>query len=382
MNATPHASLNRVPTPMGTIPAGPDQSVARAIVQGFEPVAYIYAGLSTWTEEEWELRWRRLAKRLRTDGAPEPAVGTLDDRVAAAQPAPATLAAFAAADGSLVHEERIADVGLPGRAGYVAPAPVIPLLTWMQDRPPYLLVVTDRAGGDLTACAGGGQPPRTWTVTGPDDEIERNAPGGWSQPRYQRRAEDSWRHNAERVAEEAVTAIAHVGAQVLVLSGDVRAVQLLTERLPSEPGLLIGHITGSRALDGSQAGRTTQVEQALRAAANAQTASLLEQFRSHLEPGGLAVEGYAATIAALGVGRIATLLISDSTDDSRTAWFGAGATEIYLDHDSAKLSDAPIRAGRLADVAVRAALMSGARVRVVAAGTPGEPIEGIGALCR
>jgi Bacterial archaeo-eukaryotic release factor family 2 len=60
-----------------------------------------------------------------------------------------------------------------------------------------------------------------------------------------------------------------VGAQVPVLSGDVRAVQLLSERLPNDHGLLVHHITGSRAADGSQATRPRRVEQALRETAKA-----------------------------------------------------------------------------------------------------------------
>ena len=54
----------------------------------------------------------------------------------------------------------------------------------------------------------------------------------------------------------------------------------------------------------------------------------------------------------------------------------------YPDHDAAALSGAPVRSGRLIDVAVRSALLSGAHVRVIAQGTPDEPMGGIGALCR
>ena len=40
------------------------------------------------------------------------------------------------------------------------------------------------------------------------------------------------------------------------------------------------------------------------------------------------------------------------------------------------------RCGLLADVAVRAALLSGTRVHVIAAGMPSAPFENIGGLCR
>ena len=187
--------------------------------------------------------------------------------------------------------------------------------------------MTDRAGADITPAPGAGQVQQTWTVVGPDDAIERKrGPGGWSEPSYQRRVEDSWRHNAASVAQQVVRHAAAVDAQVLVLSGDVRAVRLLSERLPSDPALLVRHISGSRAADGSQAGRDSRVEEVLREAAAAQTARLLQQLHERLAPGGLAVEGAYDTVAALARGRVATLLVQDTPTDSRTAWFAAGPT--------------------------------------------------------
>ena len=367
-----------------TLAAGPDQTAARSIVAPFDPVTYVYVGLGIRADEdERDLRSRNAVENLLRQGASKQATGAIAARIAAAPPTPAILAAFAAADGTVLYEQVLANAELPDEAGCQSPPPVTGLLAWEQNCPPHLLVVTDRTGADITATAGAGHPEKTWTVAGPDDEIERKrGPGGWSQPSYQRRVEDSWRHNAARVAEEVAMGADSVGAQVLVLSGDVRAVQLLSERLPNDPALLVRHITGSRAADGSQATRRRLVEQALREAAGAQTTRLLEALHENLGPGGLAVDGVDDTLDALARGRVATLLVQPSSADSRLAWFGAGPTDVYADHDAAELSDSPIRSGRLIDVAVRSALLSGAQVRVIAQGTPAEPVGGIGALCR
>jgi len=367
-----------------TLAAGPDQTAARSIVSPFDPVTYVYVGLSVRADEdERDLRSRSAVEKLLRQGASEQATAAIEARIAAAPPTPAILAAFAATDGTLLHEQVLADAELPDEAGCQSPAPVARLLAWEQNRPPYLLVVTDRTGADITATAGAGQPEQTWTVAGPDDEIERkHGPGGWSQPSYQHRVEDSWRHNATHVAKEVATHAAAVGAQVLVLSGDVRAVQLLSERLPDDPALLVHHITGSRAADGSQATRGRLVEQTLREAAGTQTARLLRALHESLGPGGLAVEDVKDTLDALACGRVATLLVRPFSADSRVAWFGAGPTDVYPDQDAAALSGAPVRSGRLIDVAIRSALLSGARVCVIPQGTPAEPVGGIGALCR
>jgi Bacterial archaeo-eukaryotic release factor family 2 len=367
-----------------TLAVGPDQTAARSIVAPFDPVTHVYVGLGIRADEdERDLRSRSAVENLLRQGASKQATAAIAARIAAAPPTPAILAAFAATDGTVLYEQVLADAELPDEAGCQSPAPVTGLLAWEQNHPPYLLVVTDRTGADITATAGAGQPEQTWTVAGPDDEIERKqGPGGWSQPSYQHRVEDSWRHNAARVAEEVAPRAAAVGAQVLVLSGDVRAVQLLSERLPNDPGRLVHRITGSRAADGSQVTRPRRVEQALREAAEAQTTRLLEALHENLRPGGLAVEDVKDTLDALACGRVATLLVRPFSADSRVAWFGAGPTDVYPDHDAAALSGAPVRSGRLIDVAVRSALLSGARVRVIAQGTPVEPVGGIGALCR
>jgi hypothetical protein len=87
-------------------------------------------------------------------------------------------------------------------------------------------------------------------------------------------------------------------------------------------------------------------------------------------------------VDALARGRVATLLVQDMPTDSRTAWFGAGPTHVYPDRGTADVSGTPVRPGRLIDIAVRSALLSGAHVRVIPRGTPGQPADGIGALCR
>ena len=379
MNSSTRTAADLIPR-QGNL--GPDPSAICALVRPFEAIAYLYANLETLGEQQHALRWRSIANEFTDLEAPALAVNSLAVRYAKAEPTPATLALFSAADGTMLHEQWLSDTKMQHRTGYAAPPSVVPLLGWEQERPPYVLVVVDRAGADLTASTGGSAVARTWKVTGPDDEIERNAPGGWSQPRYRRRAEDSWRHNAKYVAGEVTKAVAGVHAQVIVMSGDVRAVQLLANELPRNEDLLVRRISGSRTSDGSQVHRDDQVAWELKAAAAQQTRSLLDLFHSHLNPGGLSVEGTALTVAALSAGRVATLLVTDDLTDHRDLWFGESATDIFLDHESALASKRPVRRGRLADVAIRAALLSGAQVRVIPATETGAPEEGIGAVGR
>lgn len=243
----------------------PDPTLARNLVAAFGPVGYAYFGLGSVTgAADRAVRTEHLAERLRAAHAPTAVVTAISDRIALAPHAgAATLAVFADAAGTVIGAHTLSDAVLaadPSRTaasadssdgadvcGYAAPPMLLPLLCWQQNHPPYVLVTIDHTGADLTSCSGAGRPEVHQTVTGPDDEIERNAPGGWSQPRYQRRAEDSWRHNAARVATAVEQAIENFGAQVLLVSGDVRAVQLLREQLTHRTGPLIGQISGGRS---------------------------------------------------------------------------------------------------------------------------------------
>lgn len=361
--------------------AGPDQSFALDIVRPFDPVAYAYVDLFALGDKERDLRWQRLAETLAHDGAPARAIETLAARYATADQSPFVLAICAANDGALLCEQRLHGLRVPDHGAYAAPASIVPLLAWAQARPPFVAVVIDRTGADLAASAGGTAPARTWSVIGPDDEIEKNAPGGWSQPRYQHRAEDSWAHNAKRVADEVRAAITEVGAQALVISGDVRAAQLLTDRLSVSSDLLVQHASGSRSQDGSQQGRREQLAQLLREAAHDQIRALLDVFHDQLRPDGHAEQGRSATLGALAAGRVAALLVSDRSDE-HVAWFGRTGSEVYADEEAASIAPLPTRPGDFRDVAVRSALLTGARVHVIPAGADGEPADGIGAICR
>jgi hypothetical protein len=232
---------------------------------------------------------------------------------------------------------------------------------------------------------GGGAAESTWTVIGPDDEIERNAPGGWSQPRYQRRAKDSWQHNAAAVAQAVTRALRDLRAGLLLVAGDVRAVQLLRDHLPPafRRQIILRHVPGGRGHDGSEAVRRAAIAEAVGGYVADRARAALERFTERGKGG--TVEGEAATLSALAAGRIDTLLVNElvnnDRDDERKAWYGpdtlCAASPDGIDGIDGDETGQPV-AGRLVDVAVRAALLTDAEVRVV-----GAPLrDGIGGVCR
>jgi hypothetical protein len=363
-----------------------DESTVTELVRPCHPVASVYFGPppnpAVDPEVEWHARMLAMAHQLRGGGMDPAAI----ERVAelASPLHAATGAALFATTEQALECLRLPELTAADFAGYAAPTHVVPLLAWLQRRPPYLLVLTDRTGADLHASRGGGDRPRVLTVDGPDDEIERNAPGGWSQPRYQNRAEDSWRHNAAAVAEACRGPLRETGARLLIVSGDVRAVQLLEEHLPASVRgqVTIRHLTGGRHPDGSERHRADRVADVAAAAADDVTQALLTRFAEQRGPRGLAVEGRSATLTALAQGRLDTLLVVPGTDGGRFAWFGPQPTQLAPGDTAPPTGWPEVHRGPVIDVAIRAALLAGAHVRILEPDLPGNPADGIGGLCR
>jgi hypothetical protein len=101
---------------------------------------------------------------------------------------------------------------------------------------------------------------------------------------------------------------------------------------------------------------------------------------SPAEQGDRVVEGAGATLAALGRGQVETLLLTGLfLDDERTAWFGPAPTDVAAERGTlADLGVAEPVEGRLVDVAVRAALGTGADVHVLDPADETRPAEGRG----
>ncbi|WP_171168223.1 Vms1/Ankzf1 family peptidyl-tRNA hydrolase [Streptomyces sp. I05A-00742] len=361
-----------------------DTGTLRDLLAAPGPFASVYFDREARPEraEEAGARWRDLAARLAREGADAATVDALTTRVMDSLPGTGVLAAFAAG-GEVRHVAELPG-GHHGDLAEVAPVPhLLPLLEWRQEHPAHVVAVVDRTGADLLIYAEGSTEPRRRTVTGTDDEIVRSS--GLPQMRFQHRAEDSWEHNAKAVAEALDGALAEVSATLLLVAGDVRARQYLTKHLPARVrrDVTVGHISGSRGADGPAGVRASRTETEVSRAGHARTAELLRQLEHELAPGGHAVEGVNATLDALAVGRVGTLTVTDDPRDQRTAWFGSTPAEL-----AERREDLPPDGGgepyegRLADVAVRAALLTGADVRVLEPGEPRTPAQGTGGICR
>lgn len=326
-------------------------------------------------------RWRALRDEAAAMGAPEEALAAVDPLIPDAHLDGQSLAVVATAEG-VTHCEH--HPGLP-RLDLVRWAPLpslVEVVAWRQQCPPYVTVLADRQGTDLSAYRR--EAPDLETEAGGDDyPLRKPNAGGWSQRRYQERAENTWERNASDVAEQVSRLADRVGARLVIAAGDERALVMLREALPHELVDRFQVVGGGRSADGSEESFQANVEAALALAVNADTEALLEKFREELGQADRAADGPEATLRALAMAAVDVLLVApDDPEDARTAFFGPDPAVVGATTEDVRALgvDKPVE-GRLVDVAMRAALGIGAGVRVVPPGAAG-PTGGLGAILR
>jgi len=325
-------------------------------------------------------RWRAVRDQADAQGAPEEVLAAVDPVVADSHLHGQALAVVASPAGVLhvEHGPRTPDRDLVRWATLPS---LLPIVAWRQESPAYVTVVADREGTDLTLHRR--ERPAVEREAGGDDyPIRKPQAGGWSQRRYQERAEHTWERNAADAAEQVVRLARRGDARLVVVAGDQRAVTLLQEALPAELAERLHVVSGGRSADGSEDLFEEQARVAVGLAVNADTDALMEKFREERGQDDRAADGPPATLAALATAAVDVLLVApDDPDDERTAWFGPEATQLGTTAADLRALgvDAPVE-GRLVDVAVRAALGTGAGIRVV---EPGAGLDGgIGAILR
>jgi len=327
-----------------------------------------------------EARWKTQRGELEAAGAPGDLLERMDEPVTGAHRSGDGLALVASSN-SPVHIEHSPEPPVADRAAWAPLPSLVPILAWRQSSPTCLAVLADRSGADLVVLRSAG--PDVHREAGGDDHpMTKSAPGGWSQARFQRRAEQTWEHNAGDVADQLAELVERFAPRLVAVGGDVRAVELLQGAVPPPLADRIQVIDGSRSADGGVDQVATEVDRLVDAAVEADTAGLVAKFAEERGQSDRAAEGPGATLAALAAGQVEVLLVEHRPDDDRLASFGSEDPALVA-LDPGDLEAMGVTDGGqapLADVAVRAALGTGAGIRIVPADAGLE--GGIGAILR
>jgi hypothetical protein len=250
---------------------------------------------------------------------------------------------------------------------------------------PHVVVVADRTGADVLAYGGSDDvPAETAEVTGPrQHHLTKVASGGWAHRRMQQRAEDFWERNADEVASAVDALAADVNARLVVGTGDETALHLVADRLPERLKPVWTMVPGGRAEDGSGPHVARRVTAAVAERLRAETDELLATYAQERGQNDKGVEGADGVLAALRMAQVDVLIVTTELPADATAWFGPEPAAVGLARDEvvalgvARPTQAP-----LVDVLLRAALGTGATVRVVPGDRDDAPSGGVGALLR
>jgi hypothetical protein len=331
--------------------------------------------------QELGKRWKSVRRELEGQGATDGAVQAIDDAISDTNHAAGdTLAIVTGGDEVVLHwhlpEPPVRD------AGWWSSVPrVAPVLEAAQTMLPHLVVLLDRTGADIYGFTASGRAVAR-EIEGTDaDDVKLFAAGGWSQRRYQQRQVNTWEENAHEVADEVARLAKRIDARLVAVGGDVYAKGFFEDALPKDVLPVVRSIeSASRHPDGGADHVAEDVKRLVDTVVASETTEVLQKFAEERGQHDLSADGPARVVEALQQAQVATLLVHDDLDDDRTIWFGPDPLQIGLDEASVRGMGVEMPwEGRAIDVCIRAALGSGADVRVV----PGAVLDrNLGAILR
>jgi hypothetical protein len=323
-------------------------------------------------QQTLELRWKSVRADLGAQGASDEDLAALDAAVTASTHIGGDTLALVAAGGRVLLDRHLPEP--PARdAGRIGLLPWVgPLVETAQTLLPHVVVIAERTGAEIYGFDSSGRGISEEVVASSNEDVELVKVGGWSQRRYENRQVNTWEENAKEVAEEVAVIAKQVGAHVIGVRGDVHAVRLLKDALPSDVSGLV------RDLDGH--GHLGEPHRLVDTVVSEETVAVLQEYKEEKGQHDRAAVTPARVIEALQATAVQALLVHDDPEDQRTAWFGPSAFHLGLDRATLEAMgvEAPQEA-RLVDVCIRAALGTSAEVRIV----PSAVLDGgLGAILR
>lgn len=191
-------------------------------------------------------RWRSVRRMLTKQGTPDGVLRDLDEAVDRPTwvPGPHGRVLIADAEGVLV--DRVLREPPAVMAGVWHQVPSLLQAARSADQAvDALCVAVDRQGADFFAVDGEGNPVgEVETFEGSHDEVSKTSSTSTKRATIESRAEDSWRRNAEAVAAEIGRRVAAGQPEIVLITGDVRAVNLVRGELGQQAAQITVEVPG------------------------------------------------------------------------------------------------------------------------------------------
>jgi len=304
------------------------------------------------------LRWRGLREQLAAQGADEETLAAMDLAVNSGQaidtvpsvgppagPGRVGLAVFAT-HGRVALAQPLPRPPVRESATWSRRPQTGPLVAGAAEQVRWVRAVVDRTGGTLTAADAGHLRIDRDVPTAEEYPKHKSGQGGWSQLNFERSTVTVWDRNVHNVVDAVTEAADRMGADVVIVAGDVRARQMLIDRLPKRmAGRVVESDVGNRAPGGDPSTLDDVTAEAVARVARDRRMELLDRYRMDLSRG-RAREGVAPVSEAAWHASMDVLLLSD---DSQFAG-SEPPLQVWIDPDDPR-AIAP-DAGVLRDVGV------------------------------
>ncbi|MCW3818075.1 Vms1/Ankzf1 family peptidyl-tRNA hydrolase [Micromonospora sp. DR5-3] len=328
-----------------------------------------------------DLRWRSLKGSLLEQGADQVTVDAVEEVVRRHDPMPGDYGvAIFATRGRVVLTEYLSAPPLRDLASWSALPHTMPLVAQRGEQIAWVRVLADRIGADAIAVSAGGVPRKSHIVGRESYQLRQVNPGGWSQSRYQRAAMEAWHHNAGDAAAATAELADKVGADVVVVAGDVRATGMIAAQLPERwQDVLVRTDAGSRARGADPMLMDDVTVQTIAEIADQRITTALDRFGTQEDVGA----GLDAVVSALQRNQVDTMLIVDDPSATGELWVGPEPTEIATDPRQLEaMSVADPQRVRADAALLRALVGTDADLTVLAPEEAPELTDGVGAVLR
>ncbi|MEV4537535.1 peptide chain release factor 1 [Asanoa sp. NPDC049518] len=368
-----------------------DLSYLRPIYAQPGPWASVYLDASRSdenAEHEVALRWQALADKLAAQGADQPTIDVIGDTLTSypTQQGRYGLAAFARAGRVALVEPMNAPPAVE-EATYTELPHAMPLVAFRGEDIPYVRVVADRSGADLEGMAVATTPRLR--------EVDREVRGREQYPLHKAHSggearvgdrdtvDEIWKRNAGDVAAATAELAEAVGAEVVVVGGDVRTVPMFVEKLPKRwQERVVRTDAGSRAPGADEAALDDVTIQAIADVADRHTQEAIDRFGTQ-NGEHVAASGLADVVSALQRRQVETVLLVNDMSSTDTLFIGLDDPSLVaVDADTLRAVgvEDPLRVR--ADQALLRAI-TGTDAALVLVGPDEVPLEhGIGAVMR
>lgn len=337
-------------------------------------------------------RWQQLRRDLEVQGAPVSVMEDIGELVAQPTGVAGAHGRVIVADAEGVRVDRILTAPPAQSQATLGPVPVLlPAAQAADESTRFLLVETDRQGADLSwSDWSGAKVGEVEVIDGDHDVLHKVREGGSSQRRLETRAEDSWERNAEVVAAELDRVVSERVPELVLLTGDIRAVGLVREAVGQHVRERLVVVPGGSRADGvKQDTFRANVEDELRKHRMRRREQVLEQYRTGTGRGEGAVTALSDVVDVLRRGQVSELVMArdavapGAVLRERQLWIGPDPLEVALTGEELASMGVQGEARIVpADVAlVRAAVAQDAGLTFADDGSI-ELVDGVGAVLR